>query len=705
MTAQTFRVPLTLFSSVSSIVPYANWSDPGNPTAPWTGYPYQWTVTVDITPQTHSDPETPIPYTYNGLDVTIGDWLVFTTNVPLAVEIISIISQTDSTLTFIVEDVGTSNIVNDVTQSGIGIGTVSPVGTFDSLIISLNSEGIPVFASISDYAVPINLISDIVNRFAFHNYTQDYIPANQPGNTFQIGDVIYLNSDGSYTASLSTLSRSTQSIGTVSSINQPDIGNFTYRPNNRYVTNLPTLPGFPGDLLYVSSTVPGGVTNVVTSGSTIPVYIKITNSSAIFTSGVGGGGGATIPTGEVAFGGQSGQLTGNAALTFDTATQTLTVGAIAIAGDYITTTNAGDNLILAANVANVQITTALDMTDNRIINLVDPVNSQDAATKSYVDAVASGLTVKTSVAVASTTDLNASFTTLVAYGSLTSNVYQQLEIDGYFPSATERVLVKNQTDSTQNGVYTVIQIGSGSESWIMSRASDFNGQGTVGKIQAGDFVFVQSGLLNTGSGWVVTTPSPIAVNVTPIVWTQFSAAGSVLPGFGLTQSGQFFNVNAAAFVDTSTGLKTITGPSGFGIIELQLDQNSPLVFNNNALSMSSTIAGTGLSYNVTTGSISVNSNQTQITTLGNITAGTWSATPVGYQYGGTGNTQIGTPGQVIGVDLTGVKLMYLNHSQITESPVQPIHPTPADGDRWYNTLSGVLFTYITDNTGHHWVQL
>lgn len=702
MTTQSFRVPLTLFTNVISIEPYAAWSDPLNPTDPWTGYPYQWHVTVDVQSQTHSDPDTPQPYSYNGLDVKIGDWLIFTAD-SLAVEIISISHQTDSTLTFVVEDVSLNNIVNDPTQGGIGIGNPSDSGIYDCLIINLNSEGVPVFASLPDYSVPVNLIADIVNRFASFNYVQDFIQANQPGHTFVIGDFVYLNEDGTYTASLATLMRSTQSIGTVTSVNQPDVGDFTYRPINRYVTNLPTLPGFPGDLLYISSTTPGGVTNVVAVGDTIPVYIKITDTSAIFTSGVGGGGASSVGIGEIAFGGHGGLLVSNAFLKFDNTSDTLTVGNIQISGDYISTAYPGDPLILAANVANVQITTTLDLTSNRIINVEDPVQPQDVATKSYVDAVASGLNVKASVLSATSAPLDATFTTSVANGSLTSNVYQPLIVDGITMPLNARLLVKNQTDLKQNGIYTVVQTGGPSESWVLSRASDFNGLDLAGTVRSGDFTFVEQGTLYAGTGWVMTTPDPITVNATPLVWTQFSAAGVVLPGFGLTQSGLFFNVNAAAFVETTTALKTITGPDGQPIIELQLDSGSPLIFSNNALSISSSIASTGLTY--TGGSLSVNSNQSQITTVGTLTGGIWNATPIAYQYGGTGNTQIGTPGQVLGVNLGGSGLTYLNHSQITESATPPTFPTPADGDRWYNTTIAVLFTYISDDTGSHWVQL
>ena len=515
MTTQSFRVPLTLFTNVISVEPYANWSNPLNPNDPWIDFPYQWAVTVDVQSQTHSDPETPRPYSYNGLDVKIGDWLIFSTS-SLAVEIISISSQTDSLLTFVVEDVSLNNILNDSSQSGIGIGRASDPGVYDCLIINLNSEGTPVFAVIPDYSVPINLIPDIVNRFAGFNYIQDYIYAHQTGHTFQVGDFIYLNPDGSYSASIATQYRSSQSIGTVSSINQPAIGDFTYRPVGRYVTNLPTLPGLPGDLLYISSTVPGGVTNTITSGTEIPVYIKISDTSAIFTSGTGGGGSANITQGEVAFGGAHGVLSGNTSLTFDPAATTLTIGNIQITGEYITTGSPGDNLILSANSANVQITTTLDLTDNRIVNLQDPVNPQDAATKSYVDAVASGLNVKLSAWVATTNDLDATFTTSVANGALTSNLYETLLVDGINPPVGARILVKNQVDPTQNGIYTVVQTGSVSESWILTRASDFNGIDLAGTVRSGDFVFIEQGNLYTGTGWVMNTPDPITINVSSI---------------------------------------------------------------------------------------------------------------------------------------------------------------------------------------------
>ena len=746
------RVPVTLFTNVTSVSTYAEWIDPLNLSNPWNGYPYQWTVTVSIQPQVHSDPYTQTPFSYNGLDVTVGQWLIFPGQT-MAVQIISISSQTDTTLTMIVEDVGLTNILNNPGQSGQGIGPVSPPGQFNCLIVTLNAEGLPVFASISDYEIPVNLISSITNRFMNWNYVQDFIPVTQIGHTFAVGDVIWLDSSGIYHASLASDAGAEVTVGTVTSINQPSIGDFSYRPSGRYVENLPTLPGNTGQILYVSATTPGGVTDIAPSPVAIPVYIKITNTSAILTNGTGGGGGssgnlsisgnsifatnpngninlipngngtvnissANIPNltvinttissltqGRIVLVGTNGQIIDNALFVYDINSQSISIGNIQVSSQNITTTTSGVPLVLNANNANVTVTTALDLSGFRINNVQDPIEPQDAATKHYVDIVAQGLSPKAAVYLATLTDLNATFNPLIAYGTLTSNVDGVLGIDGYTPSVGARILVKNQLDPVENGIYQVDDVGSISLPWSMSRTSDFNGQGTAGIVATGDFVFVEAGDYNASTGWVQVTQNPVVVNTDPIVWVQFSYAGVIQPGFGLTKDGVVLNVNVSPIINSANGLIANLGPLGFDRIEVNLDPNTPLEFNNGQIRISNIIAGTGLYYDLSGGNLSVIDIQPQITGLGNITSGTWSANIIATAYGGTGLGNIGLPAQVLTVNDYGTGLEYAYRQKFSEGNVAPYFPSPADGDQWFNSDTGICFTYITDETGSHWVEL
>lgn len=151
-------------------------------------------------------------------------------------------------------------------------------------------------------------------------------------------------------------------------------------------------------------------------------------------------------------------------------------------------------------------------------------NATDAATKSYVDSVAQGLDVKASVHVAST----ANITTLSGL----------LTIDGHTVEAGQRVLVKNQSTASQNGIYVA-----DSSTW--SRSDDFDGTPAV---TAGAFTFVEYGNTQASTGWVLTTTGTITIGTTGLAFAQFSGSGSYAAGSGLTLTGNSFSVN----VDNST---------------------------------------------------------------------------------------------------------------------------------------------------------
>lgn len=188
-------------------------------------------------------------------------------------------------------------------------------------------------------------------------------------------------------------------------------------------------------------------------------------------------------------------------------------------------------------------TGSVDLNSQRITNLADPVSAQDAVTKSYADALTSGLDVKESCKVATTANITLS-------GTQT--------IDGVAVSADDRVLVKDQSDASENGIYDCK-----SGSWV--RSSDFDSNSEV---TSGAFTFIETGSTNADAGFVLTTDGTITVGTTDLAFTQFSGAGAVTAGDGLQKSGTEISAdlkaNGGVVIESSElavdlGASSITG--------------------------------------------------------------------------------------------------------------------------------------------------
>ena len=180
---------------------------------------------------------------------------------------------------------------------------------------------------------------------------------------------------------------------------------------------------------------------------------------------------------------------------------------------------------------------AVAITGGSITGLSSPVNPSDAATKSYVDATAAGLSVRDSCAWATAAALAANTYANGTGGvgaTLTANANGALSIDGNAPGVGDRVLVQNEATASHNGLYTVTAAGSGGAPYVLTRASDFNSSSNV---FGGIFTFVEGGAANAGAGFVLTTTGSITLGTTALAWTQFSGAGEILPGTGLAKSG------------------------------------------------------------------------------------------------------------------------------------------------------------------------
>jgi hypothetical protein len=359
--------------------------------------------------------------------------------------------------------------------------------------------------------------------------------------------------------------------------------------------------------------------------------------------------------------------TGSGALVFAN-TPTFTTPVLGAATATSITASSG-NIIIAAAAGNNNVslqptgTGTVDVSSKRITNVAEPTQSTDAATKNYVDALKTGLNVKDSVRVATTGVLT------VAYANGTSGVgatltnagtQSALTIDSIVLVVGDRVLVKDQTTKLQNGIYTVTNIGSASTNWILTRAVDADNS-PAGEIAGGDFVFVEEGTDNADNGFVITTNGAITIGTTAIDWVQFSGAGQITAGNGLTKSGNTLNVGGANGITVTADAVELTGQA----LALHNLASNGIITRTAAGAVSArTITGTTGKITVTNGdgvagnpTITIASDyvgQTTITTLGTVTSGTWNATTIAVGYGGTGQTSLTSRGVVYGNDASAV---------------------------------------------------
>lgn len=169
-------------------------------------------------------------------------------------------------------------------------------------------------------------------------------------------------------------------------------------------------------------------------------------------------------------------------------------------------------------------TASVDLNNQKITNLTDPTNAQDAANKRYVDAAVVGIDWKPSVRAATT----AAVTLATAFENGDT-------LDGVTLATGNRVLVKDQADGTENGIYVVNATGA------PTRATDAD---TAAEITASFAVFVEEGTVNADSGYTLTNNGTVTIGTTALVFTQFTGLGQITAGNGLTKTANTLDVIA-----------------------------------------------------------------------------------------------------------------------------------------------------------------